>query len=207
MFLMIYFYILFPPTDTELYSDPKVKVARSKLELPVKDILKWKQTNGNLLVNSQFVSARFSHFNSTLLIQKYQQRIKVFRGPCGDSAWSISVWVNHHNISHSSMSGARSAALLSMAPLCRCHLRNNRNAHRLQPSLHQPLLVPFFFFLTLKTTVLVGGVGMLGGGSRESMANSEWKSKLGLGFGWKGQWWKTWQVWDVGSDYRFFFFK
>lgn len=52
-----------------------------------------------------------------------------------NSAQSISVWLSHHNITHSSMSEPRSAALLSMAPLCCCHLRNNRNAHRAQPSL------------------------------------------------------------------------
>lgn len=52
-----------------------------------------------------------------------------------NSVWSISVWLSHHNITHSSMSEPWSAALLSMAPLCCCHLRNNRNAHQAQPSL------------------------------------------------------------------------
>lgn len=33
------------------------------------------------------------------------------------------------------MKELRGPVLLSMAPLCRCHLRNNRNAHSLRPSL------------------------------------------------------------------------
>lgn len=52
-----------------------------------------------------------------------------------NSTQTISVWLNFHNITHSGMNKLWGPVPSSMAPLCRCHLRNNRNAHSLQPSL------------------------------------------------------------------------
>lgn len=51
------------------------------------------------------------------------------------SAWFISVTPGCHNITHSSMSKLWGPARPSKAPLCRSHLRDNRNAHPLQRSL------------------------------------------------------------------------
>lgn len=102
--------------------------------------------------------AWFGHFNSTLFIQKYHLRIKALGGPWSDSAWSISVWLNHHNISHSSMSGAPSAALLSMAPLL--PLSPQKQAECSSAAALPPSVSASFFFLFLftpQTTVLVDG--------------------------------------------------
>lgn len=73
------------------------------------------------------------------------------------------------------MHRAQSAALLSMAPLCRCHLRNNRNAHRSGPSLHQPLPLPLYFLLP-KTAVLLYGLPCRVK-EQKLVASRKWKSE------------------------------
>lgn len=59
-----------------------------------------------------------------------------------NSAWPISVPLSRHDITHSSMSKLWSPVPLSIAPLCHCHLGNNRNAATLLHPSIAPSLPP-----------------------------------------------------------------
>lgn len=99
--------------------------------------LVWVSVSCNFLIMSFHRDIETTLAHSLLVWRKKKKILKSCKFKCTvhNSARSISVWLNRHNIKHSSMSKLWSSVLLSMAPLCRCHLRNNRNAHPLQSSL------------------------------------------------------------------------
>ncbi len=81
-------------------------------------------------VRQHLLAHLFSREKIHLQSSKLQHTVHV-----KNSAQPISVRLNCHNLTHSSMSELWGPVLLSKAPLCRCHLRDNRNARLLQPSL------------------------------------------------------------------------